>query len=625
LLEVGAVLRCHRRVTCVTVTPFSLSLSLFQSAKVDPRISMAQPEVKASMSARRKTQIRFKIEYHTIYGQYVAVVGNQPELGLWDAKHALKMQHVRDGEWIAELSLPPGEHLEYKFLLTNDAGDTLRWEDGANRGISVPTVDVELAEIWRLQAKHDAVIEKTSAFRILHNKQFLTKEREQQLVQQERESSEKQAKTVGDNEVLVQFRVKATRVPEGKRVSIVGSHDSIGNWQVKKAVALESNVPPIWVANVKVKKNAIPFEYKYIITEGNSHDVDWEIGSNRMFNVCPSQLDTPLYVRDDEDFRFGGPGWKGAGVVIPVFSLRSKDSLGIGEFLDIKKMADWAKHAGLSLIQTLPVNDTNITGTWWDSYPYSSTSVCALHPIYINLEALGELPKDIAAEIAQKKKELDLDKLDYEAVLRTKSNILKRIYALHHKTKWLESKELTKFVQEHKAWLPAYALFCHYKDLYKTADFNTWPEFKTITQAETEKLTARGSKIYSDVIAYHYWVQYHLSKQLTEASNYAASLGIVLKGDLPIGVDPLSVDVWTNPHLFRLHKQTGAPPDYFSTEGQNWGFPTYNWEEMAKDNYAWWRQRLAVMEKYFHAYYTNGTESITFWDSSVFGRFPTAR
>lgn len=259
-------------------------------------------------------------------------------------------------------------------------------------------------------------------------------------------------------------------------------------------------------------------------------------------------------------------------------------------------------------------------------HTHSSTSVCALHPIYINIPALGDLPKDILTEVAAKQKELDLEKLDYEvlicfiritspgpydrcgdllfsfllcvqAVLKTKTSLLKRVYALH-KAKWLASKELAAFVEEHKAWLPAYALFCHFKDQFETADFNTWPEHKTITQAEIEKLTSKTSSLFGDVIAYHYWVQYHLSKQLTEAANYAASKGIVLKGDLPIGVDPLrygvsslietntnhvfqrcfiltspplrqpetnSVDVWTNPHLFRLHKQTGAPPDYFCT------------------------------------------------------------
>lgn len=222
----------------------------------------------------------------------------------------------------------------------------------------------------------------------------------------------------------------------------------------------------------------------------------------------------------------------------------------------------------------LPVNDTSIHGTWWDSYPYSSTSVCALHPIYIHIPALGDLPKDILTEVAAKQKELDLEKLDYEvlirfigikpghvvpcggcgnilfsflhcvqAVLKTKTSLLKRVYALH-KAKWLASKELTAFVEEHKAWLPAYALFCHFKDQFETADFNTWPEHKTITQAEVEKLTSKTSSIFGDVIAYHYWVQYHLSKQLTEAADYAASKGIVLKGDLPIGVDPLRYGVF---------------------------------------------------------------------------------
>ena len=103
-------------------------------------------------------------------------------------------------------------------------------------------------------------------------------------------------------------------------------------------------------------------------------------------------------------------------------------------------------------------------------------------------------------------------------------------------------------------------------------------------------------------ISIYYFIQFHLHLQLLEATNYARANGVVLKGDIPIGISRNSVEAWTEPHYFNLNGQAGAPPDDFSVNGQNWGFPTYNWEVMEQDDYSWWMKRFRKMSEYFDAY-----------------------
>ena len=228
-----------------------------------------------------------------------------------------------------------------------------------------------------------------------------------------------------------------------------------------------------------------------------------------------------------------------AGVAVPVFSLRSDDSCGIGEFPDLKKLADWCVATGLKMIQILPINDTTTDGGWSDSYPYKSISTKALHPIYLNVEKVGRLNDENEQKRFQEiKKELNAKEfVDYPEVFKTKMDYLKKVYA-----------------------------------------------------------QKRGKKP-----AFYEFLQQYCDKQLTEAVDYLHDRGIMLKGDLPIGVNRESDDVKQNPHLFNLNMETGAPPDAFSAKGQNWGFPTYNWAAMEAENFQWWKERVAWFKKYFDA------------------------
>ena len=289
------------------------------------------------------------------------------------------------------------------------------------------------------------------------------------------------------------------------------------------------------------------------------------------------------------------PGWKGAGTAIPVFALRSANDFGTGEFLDLKLMVDWAEKTGQSVIQLLPINDTTITGDWMDSYPYNANSTFALHPQFINLEAAGVVPDKKFRDL--KKKLNGLDKIDYVKVNKAKSEYLRQAFEATG-AKVLRRKSFKEFKKANEEWLIPYAAFCALRDEYGTADFSQWGDMAEFTKAKLNCYCDANRK----AIDFVCFVQYHLDLQLREVRNYAHEHGVVLKGDLPIGISRTSADAWQFPRLFNMDSQAGAPPDAFSADGQNWGFPTYNWEEMEKDGFAWWRNRLAKMNEYFDAF-----------------------
>ena len=298
---------------------------------------------------------------------------------------------------------------------------------------------------------------------------------------------------------------------------------------------------------------------------------------------------------------YNRPRWKGAGTAIPVFSLRSERDFGIGQFTDLKLLVDWAAATGQSIIQTLPVNDTTMTGTWRDSYPYSANSSFALNPVYIDLELIGELDdKEFLKQAGKLRKELNaLPAVDYERVFRLKSDYLDRLYA-RYADQCFKSREYQNFFAANRSWLEPYALYCYLRDKYGTACFDTWKESQ-YSPALLDKYCTPGNERYRE-IRKHYFIQFHLDRQLTDVKKYANRKGILLKGDIPIGVNRNSCDVWIHPELFHTDCQAGAPPDAFAVDGQKWGMPTYNWENMARDGYAWFVARFRKMADYFDAY-----------------------
>ena len=265
-------------------------------------------------------------------------------------------------------------------------------------------------------------------------------------------------------------------------------------------------------------------------------------------------------------------------------------------------MIDWAVSTQQKVIQILPINDTTMTHEWTDSYPYNSISIYAFHPMYADIKQMGTLKdKSAAAKFNKKQKELNgLPAMDYEAVNQTKWEYFRLIFKQEGE-KVLASGEFGEFFNANKEWLQPYAVFSYLRDAFQTPNFREWPRHSVYNAQDIEKMCRPESVDYPH-IALYYYIQFHLHLQLVAATKYAREHGVVLKGDIPIGISRNSVEAWTEPYYFNLNGQAGAPPDDFSVNGQNWGFPTYNWDVMEKYGYRWWMKRLQKMSEYFDAY-----------------------
>jgi len=400
------------------------------------------------------------------------------------------------------------------------------------------------------------------------------------------------------------FRVKAPLLKPDETICLLGHGKALRNWDTAAPILLK-NTGAWWETRLDLSEEEFPLSYKYGVWNTRTNKfLGFEEGGNRpIFTNHQSPITShQLSILHDNFARLPLPAWKGAGVAIPVFSLRSKKSWGVGEFTDLPLLADWSKSVGLKLIQLLPINDTTATHTWKDSYPYASISAFALHPIYVNVEEVAR--KKHAAVLKpylKKQKALNaLEVVDYEAVLQTKWDILRQLYDLQ-KADWIKDANYQAYYESNKHWLAPYAVFCWLRDANGTSDFSQWSKHSKFKQTEIDKLLSPSSK-YFDQIGLHLFVQWHLHLQLKAAADYAHSHGLSLKGDIPIGIYRYSCDAWVAPDLYDMNAQAGAPPDDFAEKGQNWGFPTYNWAKMKADGFAWWKQRFEQMSLYFDAF-----------------------
>lgn len=533
-------------------------------------------------------RITFNIHYNTQWGQQIYIVGAISELGNGDTSQALCCTYLDHGMWQATIELDKTPKvMEYRYLLKNDEGTILDIDWGKDRAFRPQGKGkVALYDSWRSQQHPDNIFY-TSAFSdvLLKSKKYRKK------------------KTPGNKTApMLRFQIRAPRGKEGHQICVCGNIPELGEWTAGNPLLLSNTHAPIWSGDLLLNSEKI-IEYKYGFFDPKKKKViALEAGPNR--RIAPYQLPqqgaltvvTDEYLQDPDGF------WRGAGIAIPVFSLRSKKGFGVGEFLDLKSLADWAAPIGLKLLQILPINDTSGTNTWVDSYPYSCLSPYALHPLYLHLESMeGDAKILNRKELEQKRSQLNkLPEVDYEAVMKHKIAYARQIYN-HQKKALGKDKKFLKFIKDNDRWLPAYALFCCRRDEYGTADFNQWKKDAVFSAKRLKEATQPKAKEYEE-IAFYYFLQYHLDRQLKEASAYIRSKGLILKGDIPIGIYRYSVDAWTEPHLFNMDGQSGAPPDPFSDTGQNWGFPTYNWEEMAKDGYQWWQNRLKQLSTYFDAF-----------------------
>lgn len=398
------------------------------------------------------------------------------------------------------------------------------------------------------------------------------------------------------------IKAYAPRINKDYCLAICGNQKALGNWDPDKAILMSDANFPEWQIELDASKLKFPLEYKFILYHKEEKKADcWENNPNR-YLADPELNTNETLVISDRYAYFDIPVWKGAGIAIPVFSLKSENSFGVGDFGDLKRMIDWAVSTQQKVIQILPINDTTMTHAWTDSYPYNSISIYAFHPMYADIKQMGTLKdKSAAAKFNKKQKELNsLPAMDYEAVNQTKWEYFRLIFKQEGE-KVLASGEFGEFFDANKEWLQPYAVFSYLRDAFQTPNFREWPRHSVYNAQDIEKMCQPDSVDYPH-IALYYYIQFHLHLQLVAATKYAREHGVVLKGDIPIGISRNSVEAWTEPYYFNLNGQAGAPPDDFSVNGQNWGFPTYNWDVMEKDGYRWWMKRFQKMSEYFDAY-----------------------
>ena len=395
--------------------------------------------------------------------------------------------------------------------------------------------------------------------------------------------------------------VRAPQLRKGEHLYIAGESSCLGQWHSERALKMYEHNYNEWVADLDTEAFKEKFtELKFIATTDNG-DVLWETGFNRKIEI-PELKKGEVCVYDMEQAFFEISDTKLAGTLIPVFSLRTKGSFGVGDFGDLKMMIDWVAETKQKVLQVLPINDSTSTHTWTDSYPYSCISIFALHPQYADLRQLPQIAdKKKAAEFEALRKELnELKQIDYERVNNAKTDYLRIIFEQEGE-QVMKSLDFKQFVKDNEHWIVPYAQYCHLRDTFGNVDFSTWKGHETWHEQDRGALLNPRSKEFNNV-AFYYYVQFILNNQMRGAHEYAMARGVILKGDIPIGVNRNGCDVWHEPQYFNLNSQAGAPPDAFSINGQNWGFPTYNWQRMIEDGCQWWIRRFQNMSKYFDAY-----------------------
>ena len=401
----------------------------------------------------------------------------------------------------------------------------------------------------------------------------------------------------------VRLVVRAPQLRGDDRLAVIGKGDGLGNWDTAKALLMTEHHFNEWVVDLdatQFTEGKIEFKFIALNTKKQQSSV-WEAGYNRTIELPQiEQREVVVYNLDQAFFPLYDV--RLAGMLVPVFSLRSEGSFGVGDFGDLKNMVDLVCETGQRVLQILPVNDTTTTYSWTDSYPYSCISIFAIHPQYADLRQLPALTNAKQRnDFEALRQQLNaLPQIDYEQVNNAKITYLRLLFA-QEGSKVLSSKDFKEFLEEAGQWLVPYAQYCVLRDKYGTACFEQWPDHNTWNEADRAALLNARSSQYREA-SFWYYVQFVLHTQLLDAHQYARKSHVVLKGDIPIGVSRYGCDVWTEPRYFNLNGQAGAPPDDFSVNGQNWGFPTYNWDEMLKDGCQWWIRRFQNMAQYFDAY-----------------------
>jgi len=507
----------------------------------------------------------FRVAYRTVFGEDLFL-----DLKRGEVVERVAMRWVDDGHWEVELETK-GE-FEYQYVYKRGEVELGEW-GGWRKWAGSSKKRVTFLDDWRSAGSDERVYE-AGIFRLVDG--------DERVIGKDG--------SVGNHE----FSLCLARVPRGLVPCLVGNVKELGGWDYGRALPMVEVERNVWRVKVKIGVDE-RVEYKYGWYDAvMGRAISLEEGMEN--RILGERIGAGLVKVNDECFRRGeDQRFRGAGVAIPVFSLRGPKGCGVGEFADLKEMAEWASGVGLKMVQVLPVNDTTSSRTWTDSYPYSAISVYALHPLYLRVDEMSYGLVDEGAFVLERDMLNENKQVDYEGVMAVKWRVTREIFD-GRREEILRDARFLDFLDKNRGWLLDYAVFCVKRDEFHTAVFSNWGEWARYSREKVEEMAGDPDALY------FVWLQYELDRQLTDAVARMHELGVALKGDLPIGMDRESVEAWVSPHLFRMDTQTGAPPDAFAVKGQNWGFPTYDWEAMRRDGYAWWRSRFGRLSRYFDAY-----------------------
>ena len=528
--------------------------------------------------------IHFYIRYKTEFGQTPAIIIHNPATEIDLPVTTVALAYLNDEHWYGTLEtnqLSKRETVSYQYVV-KEYGRPDRTDHCSSRTINIKKLDEK--EINVLDDWQDIPFEKT----VFYTEPFLKVFGQQKF--KVKDSDSKNPSHI--------FEVQCTHLADDKLLCITGSSKKLNSWETDKPLLLKKR-KNTWSIKLNLSREDFPIQYKfgvYDLTEKKI--VYFEDGSNRVLHHDGDKTKVTV-LHQFAYFKFYS--WKGAGVNVQLSSLKTNTSWGIGDFTDLNLLTDWARATGIKMLQLLPINDTTANHDKRDSYPYSAISAFAQHPAFLNVQKLATaVALEFPDEMLEKIKILnDKPTLDYEAVWKIKKQAIKELYEKDGLS-FKDDFAYFDFFDLNRHWLVPYAAFCYLRDKYKTADFSKWDSFKVFNEDDMQEFVSSDQDHYHE-IAIHYFTQFHLHLQLLDAVEYAHKNSVILKGDLPIGVGRFSVDTWMNPKLFHMDMQAGAPPDAFAVKGQNWSFPTYHWEQMQQNDYAWWRQRMEHMSNYFDA------------------------
>ncbi len=536
-------------------------------------------------------KIHFKISYYTYWGQRILVSGNIPELGNNDLSRALELNYQNPEKWTAEIELNAVEELElnYRYILFNEltGKNDIEWGDDRNLVLNTTNTDHYFCyDTWNSASSIDNVFLSTPFQDVLF-----------------RNNTAETCKAINPIKKYSHiFKVKMPLIRKDEALCIIGDCEVLGNWGTNNPIILCKTDDNHWVAKVDLSKVKNEVHYKYGICDAESKQFRYfESGPD---HIAPIHNSKKTIIQLADGFvNIADNSWKGAGVGLPVFSIRTRSSFGVGDFVDLKLFVLWAEKVGLKLIQVLPLNDTIGTHTDADVLPYAAISAFALNPLFLNLATIGKLDESHPLQQVYETKQAELNNQDlvpFLDVINYKLQYSRELY-LQQKDKFLKNKDFKAFFKNNEYWLAPYAAYCVLRDRFGTSDYRQWEEFSTYDSKKIADFS-KPDQVHFDEIASNYFIQYHLHVQLSDAAKFAHEHGVVLKGDIPIGVNRNSADTWVNPELFHMNMQAGAPPDMFAVKGQNWELPTYNWEMIEHTGFDWWKNRFSQMSNYFDTF-----------------------